>query len=168
LPPAGSDWSDTGTSAGPHLELAFAIEGAKVDSTFLTVPNQLAPSKRRKSLSEHSAVLAALEEIARSERTTVMELLRQAARAAVRQRVAEPSRAEALRALVWQKAPRMPARFKTSAQLARFKRAQREFDQVVLDLQLATPAAVQARNSLARSERPILLLNFDAAHAGSV
>lgn len=132
------------------------------------MPNQLASSKRRKSLAEHAAVLAALEQIAQRERTTVMALLRQAARAVVRQHAAEPSRAAALRTVVWQSAPRMPARFKTAAQLARFKRAQRDFDQVVLDLQLTTPAAVQARNSLVKPNGSIRLLNFDAAHAGSV
>ncbi len=132
------------------------------------MPNQLAPSKRRKSLAEHSAVLAALAAIARREDTTVMELLRRAAREAVRQRAAQPSRADELRAVVWQMAPRMPARFKTAAQLARFKRAQRKFDQVVMDLQLAAPEEVQARNSLVPPDRPVRLLNFDHAHAGPV
>ena len=108
------------------------------------MPNQLAKSKRRQSLAEHEVVLAALVEIAHREDTTVMALLRVAARDAVRQRAAVPAHAEALRSLVWRMAPRMPARFKTPAQVARFKRAQRDFDQVILDIQLATPAAIQS------------------------
>ena len=40
------------------------------------MPNQLAKSKRRQSLAEHEAVLAALAEIARREDTTVMALMR--------------------------------------------------------------------------------------------
>ncbi|MEO6875290.1 MAG: hypothetical protein ABI222_10770, partial [Opitutaceae bacterium] len=56
-------------------------------------------------------------------------------------------------------------RFKTAAQVARFKRAQREFDQVVLDLQLATPATIQERNALAPSRSAVRLLDFDQAHA---
>ncbi|MEO6876129.1 MAG: hypothetical protein ABI222_15030, partial [Opitutaceae bacterium] len=115
------------------------------------MPNQLAQSKRRQSLAEHEAVLAALAVIARSERTTVMALLRKAARDVVRQRAKLPEQAAALQRLVWSKAPAMPTRFKTAAQVARFKRAQREFDQVVLDLQLATPATIQERNALAPS-----------------
>jgi len=43
------------------------------------MPNQLAQSKRRQSLAEHAAVLAALSTIARWEHTTVMALLREAA-----------------------------------------------------------------------------------------
>ena len=75
-----------------------------------------------------------------------------------------PALASAIRTLVWQMAPRMPARFKTPAQVARFKRAQREFDQVVLDLKLETPAAIQKRNSLAHSRQAVRMVDFDRAH----
>src|SRR5262245_42552204 len=107
------------------------------------MPNQLSSSKRRQSLAEHAGLLAALTAIARYEETTVMDLLRKAARDIVRQRVAASPHKEALRTAVWRLAPQMPVRFKTAAQLARFKRAQREFDQVVLDLQIAVPEEVQ-------------------------
>jgi hypothetical protein len=113
------------------------------------MPNQLAKTKRRQSLAEHAAVLAALKAIADRE-------------------AASPTHAETVRAVVWERAPRMPSRFKTPAQLARFKRAQREFDQVLLDLRIAAPAEVQARNSIVPSDRPIRLLNFANAHAASV
>jgi hypothetical protein len=129
------------------------------------MPNQLSKSKRRQSLAEHEAVLVALAEIARREDTTVMALLRQATRELVRNRATEPIQAERLRQLVWQKAPRMPALFKTAAQVARFKRAQREFDQVLLDLALASPQAIQQRNSIASPQRAVRMINFDLAHA---
>lgn len=127
------------------------------------MPNQLSKSKRRQSLAEHTAVLAALAQIAESENTTVMALMRDAVRAIVRKRAQSSAQVETLRAVVWRQAPVMPAKIKTPAQLARFKRAQRAFDQVILDLQLATPDEVQARNSIT-SRRPVLL-NFDEAHA---
>ena len=103
------------------------------------MPNQLSKSKKRQSLAEHEAVLFALADIARHERTTVMALLRQATREFVKKRVKEPVQTERLRQLILKKAPAMPARFKTAAQVARFKRSQREFDQVLLDLELETP-----------------------------
>jgi len=112
--------------------------------------------------------LAALTTIAEREDTTVMDLLRSAARQVVRERAAVPAHAAALRSVVWRMAPQMPLRFKTPAQLSRFKRAQREFDQVLLDLRIAAPAEVQARNSIVPSDRPIRLLNFASAHASSV
>ncbi len=59
----------------------------------------------------------------------------------------------------------MPTQFKTAAQVARFKRAQREFDQVVLDLQLASPDTIQERNSIIPSRQAIRLIDFDRAHA---
>ncbi|HWA25731.1 MAG TPA: hypothetical protein VG734_08730 [Lacunisphaera sp.] len=127
------------------------------------MPNQLCRSKRRQSLAEHTAVLAALAWIAENESTTVMALMRGAVRDIVRQRVQSSVQLEQLRAVVWQQAPVMPARIKSAAQLARFKRAQRAFDRVIMDLQLATPDEVQARNSIT-SRRPVLL-NFDEAHA---
>lgn len=132
------------------------------------MPNQLSKSKRRQSLAEHEAVLAALAEIALREDTTVMALLRQATRALVKHKASEPAQTEHLRRLIWQKAPQMPARFKTPAQVARFKRAQREFDQVLLDLELASPRTIQERNAIAPSRQSIRLIDFDRAHAPAV
>ncbi len=131
------------------------------------MPNQLSSSKRRQSLAEHAGVLAALSQIAELEKTTVMDLLREAAREIVRKRAQHPAQAEKLRAAVWMSAPRPPKQFKTAAQLARFKRAQREFDQVVIEMQLVAPTELQARNSIAAHRRPVLL-NFDRAHAASL
>lgn len=129
------------------------------------MPNQLSKSKRRQSLAEHEAVLAALAAIARREDTTVMALLRQAARELVKNKAANPTQRRTLQQLVFRKAPQMPARFKTAAQVARFKRAQREFDQVVLDLELSSPQAVQQRNSVVPSRRAIHAIDFSQAHA---
>lgn len=132
------------------------------------MPNQLAKSKRRQSLAEHEAVLAALSEIAREEDTTVMALLRQAARETVKKRASDPRLAESLRRAVWRKAPRMPARFRTAAQVARFKRQQREFDQALLDMALASSQAIQERNSVVTTRRAIRLIDFDDVHAAAV
>lgn len=129
------------------------------------MPNQLSPSKRRQSLAEHEAVLSALAEIARREGTTAMALLRRAARQLVREKASAPD--QSLRALVLAKAPRMPGRFKTPAQVARFKRAQREFDQVLLDLGLVSPAALQRRNSVAPASRPVRMIDFHSADASA-
>lgn len=132
------------------------------------MPNQLAKSKRRQSLAEHEAVLAALTAIAREEGTTCMALLRQAARELVKKKSSEPRLAETLRRAVWQKAPQMPVRFKTAAHVARFKRQQREFDQALLDMALASPEAIQQRNSVVPTRRAIRLIDFDQAHAAAV
>ena len=130
------------------------------------MPNQLAKSKRRQSLAEHEAVLAAVATIAKRESTNVMALLREATRDLVRKR-ATGADVERLRTVVWSKAPRMPARFKSAAEVARFKRAQREFDQVVLDLGLAGPAEVQQRNSIAAASRSIRIVELEAGHVAA-
>lgn len=129
------------------------------------MPNQLSSFKRRQSLAEHEAVLAALAVVARRERTSVMALLREAAREAVRSRTEDPVLARELRAEVSKFAPSAPARFKSPAKLARFKRAQREFDRTLLDLNLASAAAIQERNSVATAGAPAELIDFAGAHA---
>jgi hypothetical protein len=131
------------------------------------MPNQLARSKRRQSLAENEAVLAALAEIARGENTTVMALLRQATREFVRKKSAHPVLAETLRRVAWMHAPQMPARFKTAAQVARFKRQQREFDQALLDMALVSPQAIQERNAGARSRQSIRSIDFDQVNAAT-
>jgi hypothetical protein len=133
------------------------------------MPNQLAPDKRRQSLAEHSAVLAVLANIARDENVPVMALLREATRDLIKSRVtASPAKAQELRATAWLERPRMPIRFKTPAKLARFKKTQREFDRVILDLGLASPASIQDRNSIVSSYQAIKLIDFDRSHAASV
>ena len=122
------------------------------------MPNQLAQTKRRKSVAEHVAVIAALETIARKENATAMNLLRQAIRQFIGERVRGSESAEALKRTVFGYAPRMPAEFKTPAQVARFKRQQRDFDEVLRELHLVSPADVQQRNSLlSRSVKPRLV-----------
>ena len=131
------------------------------------MPNQLAKTKRRQSLAEHEALLAALAEIARREGTTTMALLRQAARAIVKTRAADPTQREWLRTVIMRFTPPMPDHFATAAQLARFKRTQREFDQILLDLSLASPQAVQARNSVVAPHCKIRIPELERNHARS-
>jgi hypothetical protein len=129
------------------------------------MPNQLSQSKRRQSLAEQEVVLAVIAEIARQQNTTVMALMRTAARAIVAKWAIVPSQANTLHEIVRSTAPKMPIRFKTPSKVARFKRAQREYDQALLDMKLETPTAIQNRNSLVRSNNAVRLLDFDAAHA---
>jgi hypothetical protein len=109
-------------------------------------------------------VLTALTEIARRDDTTIMALLRRAARQLVREKASASDLR--LRELVLTKAPRMPAR-SPPAQVARFKREQREFDQVLLDLALVSPQVIQRRNSVAPASRPVRMIDFHSAHASA-
>jgi hypothetical protein len=129
------------------------------------MPNQLSRTKRRQSIAEHRAVLATIETIARRENRTVVDVLREAIRELIKRRANDPSLAELLRSEVWKLAPRIPANIRTPAQVSRFKREQREFDQVILDLNLAAPMEIEARNSIARPDQPIRLIGFANAHA---
>jgi hypothetical protein len=129
------------------------------------MPNQLAKSKRRQSIAEHVAVLEAVFAISRNEKTTVVALIREAIREFVRKRAQEPANADMMSSAVWKVAPRASHKMHTRAQVSRFKRDQREFDQVVLELHLATPFEIEARNSIADPAQPIRMINFKQAHA---
>lgn len=125
------------------------------------MPNQLAQSKKRRSLTEHEAVLAALEEIANQEHTSTMALLREAVRELISRHAADPAEAEKLRKVVMRFAPQPPERFKTPAELSRFKRTQREFDRVLQDLRLVTPENLEYRNSAVSPQAEMHILELE-------
>jgi hypothetical protein len=148
----------------PHATIA--LDFIKRLNQPFPMPNRLAASKRRQTLAEHAAVLAALREIAHHEKTSVMALLRTAAREVIRQRIAYPAQTAAIQRAIAAKAPAMPVQFKTAAQVARFKRSQREYDQVMQDVNFASAQDVQRSNSIA-SSYSVKLVDFDRAHAAS-
>ncbi|GAB5561616.1 MAG: hypothetical protein SynsKO_32630 [Synoicihabitans sp.] len=107
---------------------------------------------------ENSVVLAAWAEIAKAEQTTVSDLIRKALRDKVRERANDPALAPRLKNLARKMAPSAPAEFRSPAQVARFKRAQREHDWLLLDLQLTEPHAVQSKNSIVPPKQSVRVL----------
>lgn len=144
------------------VQFASRLDDVRLNQPF-PVPNQLASSKRRASLAEHEAVLAALATIARREHSTVMELLREGARHVVRSRTSSPRQSAAIKKSVWSCAPKPPAVFKSAAHAARFKRSQREFDTLIQELNLAKSSELQRRNSLVASRKAIRVPAFEDA-----
>jgi len=112
------------------------------------MPNQIAQSKERRSLTEHNAVMALLADIAQQEETSEMALIRRALREFIRAYAENPAQRKRLRSIAMAHAPEPPEYFETPTQLARFKRRQREFDQLLLELNLDTPESLEARNSV--------------------
>jgi hypothetical protein len=129
------------------------------------MPNQLSRTKRRQSIAEHRAVLAMINTIALSENRTVVDVLREAIRDLIKRRAEDPAVAKLLRSEVWNLAPQIPAKIRTPSQVSRFKREQREFDQVILDLSLAAPMEIETRNSIVNPDQPIRLIGFENAPA---
>jgi hypothetical protein len=123
--------------------------------------NQLAETKRRKSLAEHVAVLAALEEIARNDGVSVMDLMRQAVRGIVKKYTANSSNKKILLPIVMRFAPKIPQQFDSFAQITRFKKQQREFDQILLDLHLDNSEAVEERNSIVSPHCNLRILEWE-------
>ena len=131
------------------------------------MPNQLSSTKDRKSVTEHEAILVALESIARREGTTTMALMRQAMREAVKKRVEDSSKGKWLRSTIMRFAPKPPEIFTTAAQLARFKRSQREFDRVLLDLNLISQEGMQSLNSIVSPKCKLRIFELERSNASS-
>lgn len=122
------------------------------------MPNQLSSTKKRKTVADHAAVLALLESIAEAEGLSSTDLLRQATRSLVREHVEDSAIAAQLRAVFESYRPQPEPNFRSPAALKRFKRQQREYDNLALELNLLDAASVQARNSVHRSDRrPVLV-----------
>lgn len=124
------------------------------------MPNQLAQSKKRMTIAEHSAVLAALQTIALDEKLTVTDLFRRAARQLITEQAKNPQLANKLLSQVLRHAPQMPEVFNSAAKVAKFKREQREFDQLLQELGIAHPEDLQQRNSLTQKPQAVRLTSF--------
>lgn len=126
------------------------------------MPNQLAKNKLRKSLAEHAAVLKALEEVARLENTSSMALMREAIRETIRKHISDSQQqSDRLRKIVMSYAPKPDQHFSSTSQLSRFKRSQREFDQILLDLQLSDSDTVEKHNSIISPTSKIRVLELE-------
>jgi hypothetical protein len=122
------------------------------------MPNQLSRSKKRKTVAEHAAVLAVLEQIAQREGTTSTELMREAVREIIRKHAQRNTSSEDLREVLNAYAPKPPVRTRKVKELSRFKKESREFDALAMDLGLSDPVEIQSRNSIHRaSKRPVLI-----------
>lgn len=122
------------------------------------MPNQLSGNKQRKTVAEHSAVLAALGVIAEFDGVTVTDLVRTGMRETIKDRMGEQALAGSLNLAVRKCAPKFPGKFKSPAQVSRFKRELREFDALLLELEMDSSEVLQSRNSIHQgSKRPRLL-----------
>lgn len=128
------------------------------------MPNQLAENKRRKSLAEHEAVLKALEEVARMEGSSSMAVMREAIRDTIRKHTSDRQQFNRLRKVVMSCAPKPERQFSSAKQLSRFKRSQREFDQILLDLHLSNAETVEKRNSIISPQSKIRVLELEAGN----
>ena len=122
------------------------------------MPNQLAQSKKRKTIAEHAAVLALLDCIAEALGTTSTELLRIAARDVVKQYAADGLHKKGLGKVFQAYEPKLSRTAKSAKEISRYKRESREYDALALDLGFKKVEDVQASNSIhRRSKAPVLV-----------
>ena len=124
------------------------------------MPNQLSKSKKRMTIAESAAVLAALETIAKLDNSTVTDLLRRSARKLIAERATDRRLAKKMRAAVERHAPKMPDSFRSPAKVSKFKREQREYDLLLQELNIAQAENIQRRNSLVDRPQGVRLASF--------
>ena len=125
------------------------------------MPNQLSKTKRRKSLADHEAILFILEELAQQAGTTSMNLMRQAVRELIKARTKNSLNKKELLSSIMKFAPKIEQEISTPSQLSRFKRRQREFDKVLLDLDFVDSASIEDRNSIVSPQCDIHVLELE-------
>jgi hypothetical protein len=58
-------------------------------------------------------------------------------------------------------APKAPRRFATPARLSRFKRQQREFDKILMDMGLEIPRRIEEKNSVVPPDSKIHVIELE-------
>jgi pilus assembly protein TadC len=119
----------------------------------------------RKTLTEHKSVIAVLGKIAREKNMSLMDLMREGIRNEIR-RYAENERArEVVFDILKDFEPVPEDEWRSPAELAKFKRKQRCFARLMLDLKLKTPDNIEKDNSAVPSSAEIRVLEFEEYHA---
>lgn len=112
------------------------------------------------TVAEETSVLAALEVIAQADNRTVTDLLRQGARRIIAERATDSDLRQAIRDVLEKHSPVMPEQFRSPAKISKFKRSQREFDQLLNELNLFDAEELQRRNSLTEAPEHVRLTEF--------
>jgi hypothetical protein len=129
------------------------------------MPNKLSDVKMRKTLTEYKAVLAVVEKIAQEKNMSTMEFMREGIRNEIRKYAANQHKNEAISNILKNFEPILEHKCSSPAELAKFKRKQRDFDSLMLDLKLKTPNNIEDTNSVVPPSAQIKVLEFGEHHA---
>ncbi len=125
------------------------------------MPNQLSDTKVRKSITEYKIVIDILNKIAKEENRTFMDLIRDSIRTKIKEHITHFSNPNELQDIINKWTPVAPKEIKTAADLSKFKKEQRKFDEILLELDLLTPQKVAEKNSFIPVDKKIRILEFE-------
>ena len=128
------------------------------------MPNKLSDVKMRKTLTEHKAVIAVLEKIAQEKNVTIMELMREGIRNEIRKNARNNNARKEILNVFKNFEPALNEDLCSPAELAKFKREQRNFDNLMLDLNLETPDHIEKNNSVVSPSAEIKVLELEKQH----
>ncbi len=125
------------------------------------MPNQLSNTKVRKSITEHKAVIAILNEIAKNEEVPVMELMKQSIRNLISEYIDNSVDKKKYHSIIEDFSPNIPNAFQSKRELSSFKHNLREFDKLLLDLHLSSTEEIERQNSLIPIDSKIKIMELD-------
>jgi len=128
------------------------------------MPNKLSDVKMRKTLTEYKAVIAVLKKIAQEKNMSIMELMREGIRNEIRKYASDHQKRRETLDILNNYEPKLGQEYSSSAELAKFKRKQRDFDNLMLELQLKTPHSIEKDNSVIPPSAKIKVLEFGEDH----
>ena len=129
------------------------------------MPNKLSDAKMRKTLTEHKSVIAILDRIAQDCNTTTMELMRKAIRNEIRMYARQEAKRDEISGIIKEFEPKISENVTSPTDIAKFKCKQRDFDRLLLELDLETPESIEKKNSLIPPASKIRVLELETQHA---
>ena len=124
------------------------------------MPNKLSDTKMRKTLTEHKVVIAVLEKIAEEKNMTLMDLMREGIRNEIRKYAANLLTHQEISDLLKKFEPKINNKLSSPADITKFKREQRDFDSLLMELKLATPDYIEEKNSVISPTTQIQVMEF--------
>ena len=123
------------------------------------MPNQLSDTKVRKSITENQAVIAIFNEIAKEKNVSFTDLVRISMRDMIRSNIDLVLKKSVVKEIIKEFKPLLSV-VKTSEELSKYKKMQREFDEILLDLNIENKNEIQNCNSIIPSDTIIKVMDF--------
>jgi len=122
--------------------------------------SNIMPDTEQITLTEHKAVIAALEKIAQEKNLSIRDMMQEGIRNEIRKYAENESVRKEILNILKDFEPKLKEEITSPTELAKFKREQRNFDNLMLNLKLETPDHIEENNSVVPPSAKIRVLEF--------
>ena len=129
------------------------------------MPNKLSDTKMRKTLTEYKLVIALLEKIAGKKNMTLMDLMRTGIRNEIRRYASNELSRLQISEILKEFEPQIDPNLSSPTDIVKFKKQQRDFDNLIMELKLETADRIEAKNSIVSPATQIQVMEFSEHYA---